>query len=435
MVQGAVPVTANRSSLTVLLVCLLGLLGVISSRETLSSARAALATGSRRVPSEYVRTQESSVGKKPTKLEDGWWTPYVNETARAYDPWGAGNSGREPYGWCTPIDQTNRDRYPPPGTEKISGLIYVKLYKASSSTCEGVNIAIAHHALRRKANSNVDSNVNLSTQKCQHYNRHIFSDWKLHAQRNVTSSILWSFVRHPRARDISHVSHFQISREGVSPNQTDVLLDSFQRQRSFQSQYLAPEVLAKSLGSISVKESPEETVRVVQRIMNLYDFIGVTERMAESLAVMTLLWDLDPTSVIVLSAKQSGSEHPYDAGGYKKKCTRIQKPDLHPSLEEYLHSPQYMDGNADFLLYTASHVSLDLTIKRLGSRLVEERADLIERLQGIAEETCRSRAIFPCSNNGTLQKDLSEGNCYIQDAGCGYHCVDQAMEPFRFTRF
>ena len=39
-----------------------------------------------------------------------------------------------------------------------------------------------------------------------------------------------------------------------------------------------------------------------EKIFMQYDFIGVTERMAESLAVMTLLWDLQPSDIVVLNA-------------------------------------------------------------------------------------------------------------------------------------
>ena len=45
--------------------------------------------------------------------------------------------------------------------------------------------------------------------------------------------------------------------------------------------------------------------------------------MNESLAAMILLWKLNVADVIVLSAKRSGG---YDDGGYKGKCTKIQKP-------------------------------------------------------------------------------------------------------------
>jgi hypothetical protein len=178
-----------------------------------------------------------------------------------------------------------------------------------------------------------------------------------------------------------------------------------------------------------VRTNTGTVAQTIQRyILNHYDFIGVTERMEESLAVLTVLWGLDVADVIVLPAKRSGG---YDAGGgtnkRKPKCTKIQKAVRTPALEAFFKSTVYQSGHADYLLYHAAVASLDRTIEELGASRVHERVWKIRQLQQLAELKCSDRAYFPCSRNGTLQLALANQSCYVQDAGCGHECVDEVL--------
>jgi hypothetical protein len=109
-----------------------------------------------------------------------------------------------------------------------------------------------------------------------------------------------------------------------------------------------------------------------------------------------------------------------------------QKAFLTKENRDFLLSPNYVTGHADFLLYAAADVSLDRTIHALGANVVQERAMLIQQLQLLAEERCRSKVIFPCSpDKGVLQIELAKSNCYSNDAGCGYPCVNQVVKEHR----
>ena len=175
---------------------------------------------------------------------------------------------------------------------------------------------------------------------------------------------------------------------------------------------------------------------IEKHIIDHYDFIGITERMDESLAVMTLLWDLDASDVIVLSSKRSGG---YDAGGgtgnqkrqRERKCTKIQKATRTRAIDAFFGSRAYQDGNADLLLYYAVNQSLDLTIQDIGETKVEQRVKQIQQLQKIAEAKCLDSAYFPCSANGTLQLELASQSCYVQDAGCGHQCVHEELRRYQ----
>jgi hypothetical protein len=141
---------------------------------------------------------------------------------------------------------------------------------------------------------------------------------------------------------------------------------------------------------------------------------------------MKPLFDLDDKDMIVLSAKTSGG---YDDGEYKK-CFLIQKPFTTPEVDEYL-ATDFKVNNADYLMYAAANRSLDLTIDALGRKRVEESVRKHRVLQKLAEEQCLAQAVFPCSSaNGTKNGRLSKLDCYGQDSGCAYPCVDRVIQEY-----
>ena len=289
---------------------------------------------------------------------------------------------------------------------------------------------------------------------CSHWNRHAFAEKKIHdsRQRRHTDSLLWTLVRHPRKRDLSHVFFFLVSRYHVSPNQTKILVKGLASNRNKQTNYLAGSSVNFGQKIRKSKSNGTSYYRVSEQIKRLiidqYDFIGVTERLSESLAVMTLLWNLHPTDVIVLSAKRSpsnkkkdgskaaGGVDVYDDGGGQKrhhKCSKIKSPAIHPTLRKYLNSEElYINSQTDYLLYYAVNESLDRTIQLLGPSIVQERMVLINKLQRLADRHCKhdERTVFPCSSDGIYQGELSSKSCYVQDAGCGHECVNDIMDLY-----
>ena len=153
--------------------------------------------------------------------------------------------------------------------------------------------------------------------------------------------------------------------------------------------------------------------------------------MAESLAVMTVLWELDTTDVIVLSQHRPGG---YDNGEFNKTCVQIpQQPPLGDHIQAYLRG-KYVQNNPDLPLYDAANRSLDKTIDHLGRDTINRRAKEITYLQGLAEYNCQSHAVFPCSETGVPQFEQAKESCFVQDAGCGHACVEQVMHAFRTKR-
>lgn len=357
--------------------------------------------------------------------EIGWWTPHVESTARTYYPWKGSK-----YGWCQPTNSTNFVTPLPPDDVVPKGLLYIKTHKTSSSTCAGINIGIARHVARRLQQKSVNKNgsaLEFGFSLCEHYDQHVFARHKRYLSRNRNESLLWTFVRHPRSRDISYVYFFQVSFRGVSPNDTGTLIDVLATQQSSQTAYIDAGPPMRNNKPKSLVLNPTDAIaHMGESIFEKYDFIGVLERRLESLAVITLLWDLDPTDVIVFSSNQAGT---YYARPRTGTCIKIHTANqLHPRIHQYLNSPEYMDQHADFLLYYAADASLDRTIEHLGSERVKGRALLIRQLELLAKRHCSNKVTFECSMDG-YRNTLND--CYYEDMGCGYECIDKVMEEFK----
>ena len=372
-----------------------------------------------------------------------WWENYIDNLTTVWKPQSSDS-------WCIPII-TNTTKISPPKHKTIEGMIYVKSYKASSSTCEGVALNIAHNVARRRFppidkeesiwnNSQIDDG---SRQTCLAYTRHEFSDLKNHGRQNATSSLLWSFVRHPRKRDLSHVFHFMIGRSKQFPpsDSKQIINATESKLKGYQTRYLSAET-----GDWRIKEkknphlpyqykwprwflrrNPEKIMPYLkEKIFQRYDFLGVTDRMDESLAVMVLLWGLEARDVIVLSSKRSGS---WDAGGGGIRCTRIPKAKTTPAIEKYFQTKHPLE-NVDYLLYHVVNKSLDRTIESLGQQRVKKMVRYIQDLRRVAETSCQEKAIFPCSSNGVYRPVASARSCYVQDAGCAHECVDATLKRY-----
>ena len=310
---------------------------------------------------------------------------------------------------------------------KYYGFLYVKAHKCSSSTLAGIDIRVSRRVgsrvLQQSSSAFGNKNKNESQQKaCPHENRHPFANDKYFRYRARDKSFLWSFTRHPAKRDMSAVYHSYVSRDGLEPTDDNIIRTIEEHYRGYQTEYLASQEAYNRTYFRAMETSPDDLWDLVSTdILDSYDFLGVVERMTESLAVMTFLLNLDPSDVVVLSAKKSGG---YDA---QKKCTLIQKANWTQGIKEYFASNRYVHNNPDLLLYYAVNQKLDRTIDLIGYEKVQERADTIRRLEELAERECQDEAIFPCSATGQPQHEQAQSSCYIKDSGCGFKCVDRVL--------
>lgn len=310
------------------------------------------------------------------------------------------------YSWCTlPADSTSST------TMSIQGLLYIKLPKCASSTAAGVTLRIADTIGQWRGG---DKN------KCACRYRHGTVRSQGYRHRNPNTSFLWTSIRHPASRTLSAYFFYHVSRRHVNATE-DIILAFLQKQRhkSFYVNYLA----------LNMNHGERIQQSHIQDILHGFDFMAISERLPESLVVLSLLLQIPIANVVLLSnSKMAGG---YDGGRSKRfKCAKIQHKWTTPTIDRYLLSrdnDDFLVDNWDYFLYQAANASLDRTIDELGRSKVEAGLELYHAYQTNIQNQCSGKAIFPCPITIPNQTLLSQQDCYFSDAGCGYKCIDKVL--------
>eukprot|EP00934_Nitzschia_sp_Nitz4_P008476 Nitzschia sp. Nitz4//scaffold120_size68122//27431//28819//NITZ4_006043-RA/size68122-processed-gene-0.44-mRNA-1//-1//CDS//3329534275//8466//frame0 len=318
--------------------------------------------------------------------------------------------------------EVDDDRLP----NRIGGIILVKNYKAASSTSAGLALRL----------NDIYGNGTRTWVNFNHVRGSRF------AWRRRDRSIMFTSVRDPASRSLSRIFYTNISRRGRNPNDSIIMnalkYTEFQYGATshdgggFQVRFLSmDESLAQSWNASEPTQvlHPEIVRQNVRDIINEYDFIMVAERMDESLVAFALLMDLRLGDVLVNEAKSNtgGLSYVYYKSGRHELCKRSVASFRSPLVKEYLESDEWRAQNyGDYLLVAAANRSLDLTIDRLGRSNFEQSLSDFRALKQSVYVYCENRTVPPCASNGTVQTKLSD--CYANDFGCGYPCVDEYLE-------
>ena len=337
-----------------------------------------------------------------THLHQYWWNHHSANASRVW------NSTLD-YSWCIPqhskklahhfIKKARDVRK----LSQVDGLIFVKSPKAASSTGAGISLRISDHVGNRFYGG-IPCTVNYT---------HPFAYFRGHAKRSSTSSLLWTIVREPAARQLSIYNFFFLARKGLNSSNEQNVFDFLATHKSGQFRYLATRHFAPSV--LERKSTLEQQI-LVKSLLEHYHFMAVAERMPESLVVMKLLFGLEHDDLIVLPSKVG-----YDY----KTCRRVVAIQVTSTIQEFIHTNFTVD-NIDYLLYAAANRSLDETIESLGREKFNRELKEHRRLQALAEKECIPD-ILPCSQNKSYLGD-AQVVCYAGDSGCGYPCVDRVLK-------
>lgn len=157
---------------------------------------------------------------------------------------------------------------------------------------------------------------------------------------------------------------------------------------------------------------------------------SVVERFDESIVALQLLLGLEPSDILYFSSRDP-HQNPYERQPVKRKqntfrCQLVwdwQSILMTPPIQHHLQSAEWFAKNyGDYLLYHASNQSLDRTIMKIGLDTFAKALKDFRQLLQLAQEQCQP--IFPCSSSGFDQYEASQKNCYADDVGCGYPCLD-----------
>lgn len=315
------------------------------------------------------------------------------------------------------------------------GLFYVKMPKAASSTLAGIVQRISRSSSAVAPTRGPHSSKNLP---CTSHQGHFGNSVRPYSNRH-SDSFLFSSVRNPAKRALSRVffSHVFAHRASdksilralnLGTEQAGSVSDG---QGGFQLRYMALQEIAPwSAWNASHSEHVVDRPRVEEAVRNVlrdYNFIVVVERMEESLVALQLLLGVDAGDILVTSSKISGGYTLSSSKG-RHKCVKMAKAIPFPAVDEFLHSNEWYAKNyGDYLLHAAANQSLDLTIQALGVDRFQKALAEYRRLKELERRVCAPHAIFPCSAQGENQMNVSKYNCYHDDEGCGYPCIDEML--------
>jgi hypothetical protein len=314
-----------------------------------------------------------------------------------------------------------------PHNYTTEGILLVKNHKAASSTAAGVALRIATQYGKNGGRA---------------WNRWHHTKGVEYTRRHPQRSFLLTTVRDPAARGLSRVFYSFMTKLKQPANDFNVMkwlqydqvsVGTVNKQGGHQLVYLT--LRENMLPYISWDEKYKDKVlhqdlveRHVQYILQDYDFILVAERMDESLVALSMVMGVEVGVVLVNDAKVDGSDYAYinDANG--ERCVTMERSFRSERVKQFLESDEWKARSyGDYLLHAAAIQSLDLTIERLGRAAFEMRLVEYHRLKKKARNVCANATFLPCSVKGVPQKNLSKYNCYGDDSGCGYPCIDEML--------
>ena len=146
----------------------------------------------------------------------------------------------------------------------------------------------------------------------------------------------------------------------------------------------------------------DDPLLAANNIIRDYDFIGITERMDESLVVLQMLLDLETADILYLTAKGHGR---FDDGGNNSTCTYVVPSFVSPGMNDYFESREWTDRIVgDTHLYKAASISLDMTIDKLGRKAFGKQLAAFKEAKKIVDEKCQDTVVWPCSADGVFHR-------------------------------
>lgn len=338
---------------------------------------------------------------------------------------------------CGPLEDEYTMRTREPATE---GIFYIKEVEASAAIFSSVTARIARNMGQRqqqqkhgdKADGHITNYMhkNVTAKVCT--TRLVGQRARRFHDRTPQKSFLWSVVREPVGRLVSKFYHYGNVKTKKNNQQTQ-----FSRFQNFvfNNENQDYGYYFRSLG-VNRKLNPykKEHEKDTREILESYDFLGVSERMDESLAVLKIILNLDIQDVLYLPTPKAISKNKnailmddvdYYENWRREECRPIPKPEITFEMKEWFYSEEFEAFiEADVLFYKAVNASLDKTISELGQELVEKTVKQLRWAQKLVQEECQNTR-FPCSPEGELHK---ETDCLFSDIGCGYSCLDDLGE-------
>ena len=323
----------------------------------------------------------------------------------------------------TPINEADQRQ---PSRE---GFLFVKIDKAGSSTMAGVALRIAHALGKRQAlEGGEEAGATALPENQQVCRARVSHAWSKqsdfdYSSRDKDKSFLFTMLRDPKSRAVSEF-HWQVGMTGVQSSD-DSLLHHLRSVRNFQLGLVVDSTdRSRTTETNDIGEIPQ----LVSNVLVEFDFIGLLERLDESLVALQFVLGLKTRDIVHTKSKQSGSYVLVKsrANSFKGECNFIpKKASVSPGVETYLGGREWDTNNrGDNLLYDAANRSLDRTIDAIGRSSFDRALARYRVAQAMADTKCQP--ISPCTEDGRVRaKEEAVSPCYLWDLGCNHVCLDR----------
>jgi hypothetical protein len=341
----------------------------------------------------------------PMTATDTW----ANVSARAFTSW--------PYAFpCFPAIKTwftDQAQY----TAIDRGLVFLSPFKTGSTTSVGVHLRMAKRQARRR---------NLTM--CRVRYRHKYA-CRMYDEDNLVPEELftWTVLRDPTTRVVSQFFYYLSEESYDEP--TD---DNFQAYLAtgMERGFLVRNHYVGQLSRTCMREiDPVTYTPYAQAFFRDINFVGITERMDESIVALSMILNVSLADVLYLKNNKAAGD--FSRHARRPKCNYILPSFVTPRMKEYFQSDAWQASVYwDHLVYTVANRSLDLTIDALGRETFARKLKRFQQAKQRAQGYCLPRVTLPCgpSGNFTGQKKT---DCLFLDAGCGYDCLDEVSEQLR----
>lgn len=288
-----------------------------------------------------------------------------------------------------------------------TNIVFIRIAKTGSTTAAGVSRRIAaHHNLSGVSDTHVwigeepgiyaEHGALLSAEygpnRQQEPVRAKFDLWS--RVRSLQLPVfLWTMIRNPGARVMSQF-YYKASIRGWDT--------SFQSKMNYLSIYAGNEQFRY------IRSSTKDTV---DSVLDLFSLIGVLERYDESLVVLAATLKVPLSEVLYLTSKNTSA-------GFRDQAKFLHTAHPHFSDEppEVMHVINTTFRNVSHLDYELYEKANDLLSAKIAEMGLEPSIKTFKKLLKDAQEEC--------GNNFTVGF-YGQPDCYLEDQGCQYACLDR----------
>jgi Sulfotransferase family len=334
-------------------------------------------------------------------------------------------------------------------TPASEGIFFHRPHKTGSTTMVGIILRLVHSRAKAKG-----------FQRCKHRSMHGTARQYNYVMRDRSKSFLFSIIREPKARLISEFFHFDVTAFEKEPTDANfivslrnkghnVYLKDLTNRQYVKKKQITDLDFAKSKGFADMKEfnasrfsgkpglsrllQPQlvssrifglhyKPEKVVQDILDDFNFIAIMERMDESLVVLQMLLGLTTKEILYTRARSSGT---FSNGWKGRPCFFIMKSFITEGMKTFFSSEEFNLTIAnDLLMYQAAYESLDRTIASLDPDIFAKNMAALKEGLKLAELNCKGRVRTMCDGGGN-PIPLMNRTCYIWGEGCDYECINE----------